>query len=107
MFHLPVQQEEAACNLLLLRQGRRSVADYASNFRIMAARTDWDESTLRGTFHNSLSETIKDQLALQEEPRSLDDLISLAIRIDNRIWGRQQPNKNPVYFLPSRNEVCK
>lgn len=80
MFHLPIQQEEAAHNLLSLKQGRRSVTDYAIDFWLMAAKTDRDESALRGTFHNSLSETIKDQEPLRDEPRSLDELIALAIR---------------------------
>lgn len=95
VFHLPVHQEEASCQLLYLRQGKTSVAEHAIQFWVFAAKTDWDEATLWRTFHNSLSETIKDQLAIRDEPKSLDELIVLAIKIDNRIqdqhgWANPQ-----------------
>uniref|UniRef100_A0A3Q3AJP0 Ty3 transposon capsid-like protein domain-containing protein n=1 Tax=Kryptolebias marmoratus TaxID=37003 RepID=A0A3Q3AJP0_KRYMA len=85
VFDHPFQHEEAAKRLLNLRQGRRSVADFSVNFRITAVEAGWEELALKGVFINSLSENIKDELASRDEPGSLDGLISLAIRIDNRL----------------------
>lgn len=90
VFNHPLQQEEASKRLLTLRQGRKSVAEHSVDFRILAEETGWDELALKGTFTNSLSETIKDQLASRDEPGSLDELISLAIRIDNRLRERRK-----------------
>lgn len=104
MFHLSVQQEEASWLLFSLRQGRSSAAEHAINFRVTAAKIDWDESALRGTLHNSLSETIKDQLALQDEHKSLDELINLAIKMDNRIRDRHLQGKTHVPYFPVKTE---
>uniref|UniRef100_A0A3Q3FUQ0 ribonuclease H n=1 Tax=Kryptolebias marmoratus TaxID=37003 RepID=A0A3Q3FUQ0_KRYMA len=90
VFDHPLQQEEAAKRLLTLRQGCRSVADYLVDFRITAEEAGWNELSLRGIFTGSLSDTIKNQLATRDEPATLDKLISLAIRIYNRLRERQR-----------------
>jgi hypothetical protein len=48
-------------------------------------RDGWDEEAIQGAFRNSLTETLKDEMVSREEPDDLDDLIYLAIRIDNRL----------------------
>uniref|UniRef100_A0A1A8LHW9 Ty3 transposon capsid-like protein domain-containing protein n=1 Tax=Nothobranchius pienaari TaxID=704102 RepID=A0A1A8LHW9_9TELE len=70
--------------LLKLSQGRKTVADLAVDFRILAARTTWNEDALIGAFTEALSDKVRDQLALCPEPSSLDYLIRLAISIDKR-----------------------
>lgn len=100
VFHLLVQHEETSRQLLSLRQGRTLVAQHTIRFRVVAAKTDWDESALRGTFHNSLSETIKDQLAMWDEPKSLDELINLAIKIDKRMRDIHRQGKPQVPCVP-------
>lgn len=59
----PVQGKEAASRLLSLRQGPNSVADYAIEFRILAAECRWDDITLQGVFLCRLADTIKDEPA--------------------------------------------
>uniref|UniRef100_A0A3Q3AER4 Ty3 transposon capsid-like protein domain-containing protein n=1 Tax=Kryptolebias marmoratus TaxID=37003 RepID=A0A3Q3AER4_KRYMA len=65
VFDHPLQVEEAAKRLHTLRQGRRSVADYSVDFRIMAEEaaytvgqpnvksitSDWNLIAFRGRFH--------------------------------------------------------
>ncbi|KAK7921945.1 hypothetical protein WMY93_008847 [Mugilogobius chulae] len=75
--------------LLELNQGNKSVADYSIQFRIVAAESGWNETALRGVFWRGLSDTMKDELSVRDEPKSLEDLISLSIRIDNRMPGGQ------------------
>ncbi|XP_070401394.1 uncharacterized protein [Nothobranchius furzeri] len=70
--------------LINLSQGRRSVADLAVDFRILAARTTWDEDALMGVFTEALNDRIRNQLALCPEPKSLAELIRLAMSIDKR-----------------------
>lgn len=74
--------------LLNRKQGKNLVFKHALEFRTIAAWTEWDETALRGTFLHSLSDKIKNQLASRDDPQSLDELILLAMRIDNRFYKR-------------------
>ena len=89
-----------------LTQGRESVSQYALDFRILAVESGWDEVALQGIFTRGLSEEVKDELAARDETGSLEELISLAIRLDNRLRerrrersGRQRAVFNPPNLL--------
>lgn len=51
-------------------------------FRVLAAKSDRNEEALEGVFVSAISDRMKDELALKVESDSLDQLISLAIRLD-------------------------
>lgn len=90
MFDRSVSGREAARVLLQARQGRRSVSDYAIDFRTLAARCSWNVDALYDAFLNGLTNTVKDELATRELPATLNSLIDLAIRIDSRLKQRQR-----------------
>lgn len=90
VFDHPVQGKEAGNRLLSLRQGSASVSHYAIDFRILAAESNWDEAALQSVFLKGLADSVKDELAARDETQSLDDLISLAIRLDNRLRERRR-----------------
>lgn len=81
---------EAAHELLQMRQGHRSVSDYAIDFQTLATCTRWDSEALFDTFLNGLSEEIKDELVSHDLPRSCEGLVNLAIRIDKRLQERRR-----------------
>ena len=85
VFDHPVQGREASQRLLLLRQGSRSVASFAVEFRTLAVESGWNEEALQGVFLNALGGDVKDELTSQEESSDLEHLIALAIRVDNRL----------------------
>lgn len=87
VFDRSVCGREAAWFLLQACQGRRSVSDYVIEFCTLAANCSWNVSAQCNAFLKKLSETIKDELATQELPATLDTLIDLAICIDTR-WHR-------------------
>uniref|UniRef100_A0A667YAA5 CCHC-type domain-containing protein n=1 Tax=Myripristis murdjan TaxID=586833 RepID=A0A667YAA5_9TELE len=91
VFEHSVQSQEAASKLLSLRQGSRSVAEYSIEFRILAAGSGFNDSALRGIFIKGLGEQLKDELAVRDETATIDSLISLAIRVDERIRERRSP----------------
>ncbi len=66
---------------------------------ILASESGWKEQALMGVFIKSLSEELKEELASREETKSLEDLISLAIRIDNRLRERNRGR----YYMPRRS----
>ena len=81
---------EAARVLVNLRQGRRRVADYAIEFRTVAAESGWNQTALLDAFLCGLSSALKDHLAALDLPEDLDALIALAIKIDKRLMERER-----------------
>lgn len=64
--------------------------EMAVEFRTLAAESGWNDEALHGVFQQALSETIKDELMSRDEPQTLEELISLAICIDNRRRERRR-----------------
>lgn len=85
VFAPTISGRTAANKLLQLRQGNQSVADYAIQFRTLAAESGWGEQALLATFYNGLADRIKDELASWEEADDLEVLISRVIRLDHRL----------------------
>ena len=90
IFDCPVRGRDAATRLLYLRQGRNSVADYAIEFRVLAAESEWTEAALIPTFLHGLSDEVQDELVSRELSEGLDTLITLAIQVDNRCRERRR-----------------
>ena len=59
-----------------------SVAEYATEFRILAECCQWNEPALFSAFCQGLAESVKDALAGRERPATLNQLISLSISLD-------------------------
>ncbi|CAJ0928676.1 unnamed protein product, partial [Ranitomeya imitator] len=77
-------------SLFNLYQGTLSVAQYAIRFQTLSSDLGWNNEALVGAFWRGLSSRIKDELAGRDTPTALDDLISLAIRIDLRFQDRSR-----------------
>ncbi|KAK7916542.1 hypothetical protein WMY93_012303 [Mugilogobius chulae] len=90
LFDHPLKGKEAAKRLLALNQGSASVAQYAIDFRILANESGWDDTALQSVFLRGLTDNVKDELAARDDTAGLDELISLAIRLDNRLRERRR-----------------
>lgn len=99
MFDHPLQQEAAAKHLISFRQCKKSAVDHSVDFRITAEEAGWDKLALCGIYVNFLSDQLKDQLTTRDDPGSLDELISLSIKIDNRLKERRR-KKNYISHNP-------
>jgi hypothetical protein len=80
----------AASKIGLLRQGNRPAASYASDFRQLASDLTWNDSALIHQFRLGLSSQVKDMLVHHPQPSTLDEMISLAISVDNRLFEHRQ-----------------
>lgn len=89
VFDYPVKGRQAVCQLFDLTQGKQSVSQYAIRFHILAAESGWGDSAQR----QFSSGEIKDELAVREDSSSLNTLIDLAIRLDNRRRERSRERK--------------
>ncbi len=82
IFDRSVYGHEASRQLLTLHQGRRSAADYAIEFRTLAATCEWNEQALTARFLEGLSGEIKEEILTRDLTSRLDQLVELAIRLD-------------------------
>ncbi len=55
--------------LLELAQGRTSAAEYALEFRTLAAQTNWTDNSLKVIFRRGLSHDLQTELACRDEGR--------------------------------------
>lgn len=90
VFDHPVKGRDAANRLFSIRQGARSVAEFALDFRTLAAESGWNEEALVGAFCRGLNENLKDELAAKDDVSTLEELIELTIRLDNRLRERRR-----------------
>lgn len=100
VFDHDITADEAGIRLTRLRQGARSVADFSIEFRSLAGETGWAEPPLITLFAAALSDPVKDELAAREKSDTLADLITKAIRIDNRIRERNREKHKPTPTVP-------
>jgi len=88
------------------------VADYATEFRILAARCAWNESALYSAFRRGLREAMNDALCGRESSITLNQLISQSIILDERYRERkrerahQQQLSTKPPFSSSPSLVC-
>ena len=85
IFGDPDQAHTAIHHLEDLKQ-TKSAAVYATEFHCYAALVNWNNEALCHLFYKGLKETVKDDLAHRDKPDSLDDLIDLVIKLDNRLY---------------------
>ena len=90
VFDHDVHGQDADSALSTLHQGSGSVAEYATEFRILAARCQWNEPALFSAFRRGLAEPVKDALSGREKPSTLNQLISLSISLDERHRERKR-----------------
>lgn len=83
-----------------------SVANYISMFNEYAAQVDWNEPSLVARFRGGLKEEILDSVATAEnQPRRLNEWMSMASRIDERLWSRRQNRRPPVLASHPRDQA--
>ncbi len=89
VFDHAVDGKEAGEQLLALRQGSSTAADYALTFRTLAAQTGWANDPLKLLFRKGLTTDLQSELACRDEGRTLEQFIELTIRIDNLMRSRR------------------
>lgn len=94
----PLRPSAARSALRSLRQGRRPVEDYTTDFRELASDTGYNETGLIEQYRLGLSEALKDELARVGVPTSLEDLILLVTQLDRRFRERRSERQAPAYL---------
>ena len=93
------KKRHAQERLAKLRQ-TKSAMTYASVFRQNAFRSGINDDGLMQLFYDGLKEEVKDDLYQKDRPKTLDEYIAMAIRIDDRLYSRRQERKGARTYQP-------
>ncbi len=91
IFEHSVSGEDAGEQLLALRQGKDTAADYSLTFRTLAAQTGWGNGPLKLLYQKGLLAELQSELACRDEGRTLEEFINITIRLDNLLRSRRSP----------------
>ncbi|KAJ7997627.1 hypothetical protein DPEC_G00214090, partial [Dallia pectoralis] len=82
-FDHPVSGRGVGDQLCELKQGNRTVADYALEFRTLAAGCGWSETALLTVYRRGLRPEVQTELACRGDITVLNEFINISISIDN------------------------
>ena len=79
-----------------------AAAEYASRFQQTASFLNWNDDALQWAFYKGLKDRIKDELAKEDRPATLNELIEKAVRIDNRLYERYRESSRTTWNKTSQ-----
>lgn len=92
-----LDEEQAAIRSIeRLKQVTRAT-DYTAEFVRLKAKLEWDDGPLIRSYYRGLKDNVKDIIARDPWPKTLQEMIELAIRVDNRLWERHVEKQNKNY----------
>ena len=89
-FQRPDKSQTAMMQLSNLHQGGDSVDSYAQRFKEIARSVPWNESALIHQFRLGLNSNLKDEMVGHDYPPSLQEMITLTLRFEERLAERAQ-----------------
>jgi len=96
------EERQAERKLQTIKQ-RGPAQHYTTEFMQLRAKVNWGDAPLQLAYYTGLKERVKDELARDERPENLDDLITEAVRIDNRLYERELERKGQQTRLWTSN----
>jgi len=86
------KEQQAERNISALKQ-TTSASAYATEFQQHASHLKWNDAALCKAFYEGLKDRVQDELARDERPKELTEMISKSVRIDNRLFEREREKK--------------
>lgn len=71
-----------------------SASVYSAEFMRITSHLNWNNDSLVAIYYSGLKDTIKDYLMVHGRPSLLQDLITLSVQIDNRLFERQREKRS-------------
>ena len=77
---------------------KQSASIYTIDFKQIVSILDWDDEVYMSLFYQELKDEVKNELAKIEWSDNLDEMIKIAVWIDNYLWERQQKKKKKIFW---------
>ncbi|KAK3568081.1 hypothetical protein QTP86_030309 [Hemibagrus guttatus] len=100
VFEYPVGGKDISLQLMELRQGSDTAADYAIRFRTLAAQSGWYDASLWAVFSARLNPELQTELACCIEATTLSQFVATAIRLDNLMRQHQAGTSRATTVRP-------
>lgn len=91
MFKYPAGGKHRPVQLLELRQGTDTAADFAIKFHTLAAQSIWNETALVVVFREGFNRELKAEMACRDNNVTLSQYTSTAICLDNQRCQHRTP----------------
>ena len=69
---------------------------YTTEFQALLVQVNWSEKGLIFQYKKGLKLKVLDVLVLIEDPKNMWELINKIVKIDNRIYQREQANRDNI-----------
>jgi hypothetical protein len=96
-----IDQERTSKRFIQNLKQRGSAATYTAEFQQHSGKTDWDDTALKAQYYRGLKDHVKDEIARSDRLDGLQEMIKLAIKIDNRAYERQLEKKG--HYMPKNH----
>uniref|UniRef100_A0A8C5PY04 Retrotransposon gag domain-containing protein n=1 Tax=Leptobrachium leishanense TaxID=445787 RepID=A0A8C5PY04_9ANUR len=100
MYRDPHQRDTAQTVIKNLKQGRRPVEEYITEFRHFSHQTGWNDTALLDQFRLGLADHLKDELARVGIPPNMEALNDFCILVDRRMRERRQERGATIPWIP-------
>ncbi|KAL0152827.1 hypothetical protein M9458_051867, partial [Cirrhinus mrigala] len=101
VFQPSSESGEAGERIYQLQQGRRTAAEYALDFRTLAAQSGWNDGPLKLHYRRGLRPDLQVELACRDEDLTLNQYIDLSIRVDSVMQARKTSRPFTPVSLPA------
>ena len=88
-FANPLQTVMANRKIRALKQGKGSVSQYSTEFRLLVQDLLWNEAALMDQYMEGLADDILDELSRVDRPNTLQELITLCLRINGHLESQR------------------
>jgi hypothetical protein len=88
-----VDEEKVAERAIQTLRQKGSAATYTAEFQRYSTKTGWNDDALRAQYYRGLKDFVKDELVREDKAESLEELITTAVKIDNRNYERALERK--------------
>ena len=70
-------------HFLILKQIQSAMV-YGSKFKILIYTIKWDDAAFASKFYEKLNNKVKNAMVAMDKPESLENMINIAVKIDDR-----------------------
>ncbi|KAI4886623.1 hypothetical protein NFI96_012745, partial [Prochilodus magdalenae] len=90
VFDHPMAGKDIGSLLCEIKQGNRSAAEYALEFRTLATGSGWSNPALHTVYKRGLRKDLRAEMACRGEALTLDQFIQTSIALDNELDEKRQ-----------------
>jgi hypothetical protein len=84
-----------------------SAVNYTAQFQQHKVKTGWNDEALQAQYYQGLKDSVKDEISRSDDPGDLRELMTIAVKIDNRLYERSLERKGQYNRMGNRQPQKK